>query len=245
MKLARHHSGPEIFYSIQGEGPQQGAPSVFVRTSRCNLSCSWCDTPYTWNWRGTPFQHIADVQYDRNRETVQLSSSETVEHILKFPCQRVIFTGGEPLLQQGELLEVMRLLRRRDSTFVFEVETNGTLVPSPPLNDFVGLYAVSPKLSNCNVRRSLRLQDKALTFFANSPISFFKFVVDSAPDLEEILHLVGQYKLAASRVFLMPLGTTSKQLDERSPPVIEACQAHGFRFCDRLHIRLFGSKPGI
>lgn len=245
MKLARHKAGPEIFYSIQGEGPKLGAPSIFVRLSRCNLYCSWCDTPYTWNWQSTDFRHEKGVKYERKSATVLMDIPAILEKIVNFPCHRVIFTGGEPLLQQQELIELMQSLRLRESGYIFEIETNGTIVPSAALQSHVSLNVVSPKLANSGVKYALRLQQAAMDYFSQSTVSVFKFVVENSSDIREVLELCQHHKVAASRVFLMPQGTTTAELNERSPLIVQACQKHGFRYSDRLHIRLFGNQPGV
>ena len=77
----------EIFYSIQGEGQLVGLPSVFFRTSYCNLRCIWCDTPYT-SWQP---------------EDKDISVEDAVVAILAYDCQRVVITGGEPFMQAKEL----------------------------------------------------------------------------------------------------------------------------------------------
>lgn len=245
IKLARLGAGPEVFYSIQGEGPQAGAPSVFVRLSRCNLYCTWCDTPYTWNWHGTKFRHSTSPTFDRSEATIQLDITELTENILRHDCRRVILTGGEPLLQQSQLAELISRLRQRDGRYVFETETNGTRMPTPQLNANISLHVVSPKLSNSGVDETLRLPATSLEFFSRSDKSVFKFVVGSSVDLDEVHELAHRHSIDHSRIYLMPLGTTTKQLDQNSPRLVEACLRHGFRFSDRLHIRLFGDRPGV
>ena len=110
----------EIFESLQGEGASAGAPAIFLRLAGCNLKCSFCDTPYTWD----------ATRFDLGRESNSLSIAEIVDSLGRFGSQRLVVTGGEPLLQQRALEE---LLRELPECFIVEIETNGTITPSAPL----------------------------------------------------------------------------------------------------------------
>lgn len=243
MKLARLGDGPEIFFSLQGEGKNQGTPSVFVRTSRCNLYCTWCDTPYTWNWTGSPFAN--GPKFDKASQTVELESARVADWVLRWPCRRVVLTGGEPLLQGLECQRLVQHLRAADSSYEIEVETNGTQLPTPELDALLPHYTVSPKLANSGVERSLRSRDEALAYFARSARSIFKFVVGDAADADEVAALAAGYSIAPDRIYLMPRGTTPSELERLRPAVAAACLERGYRFSDRLHIHLFGNRPGV
>jgi 7-carboxy-7-deazaguanine synthase len=245
MKLARLGEGPEIFFSLQGEGKNQGTPSVFVRTSRCNLYCSWCDTPYTWNWSGSAYVHESAPKFDAAAETVELDAVEAAAWVLRWPCRRLVLTGGEPLLQASECRRLIEHLRSVDAKYVVEVETNGTLVPPPELDSVVDQYTVSPKLLSSGVERSLRLRHEALQYLARSQKSVFKFVVSDAADAEQVAQLEVEYQINPDRIYLMPQGTTPVRLEGLRPSVAAACLARGYRFSDRLHIHLFGNRPGV
>jgi 7-carboxy-7-deazaguanine synthase len=250
MKLARLHTGeaedaPEIFLSLQGEGKNQGTPSVFVRTSRCNLYCAWCDTPYTWNWRGSGFAHVDAREFDRERETLELDVAGVAGWVRRFDCKRVVLTGGEPLLQAAECAELGRVLRAADARYQIEIETNGTLAPPQELDAVVDQYTVSPKLEHSGVERSLRLRAVALEALARNPKSVFKFVVQGAADCASVQELAASYGIEADRIYLMPLGTTAEVLSARRPEVAESSLRHGYRFSDRLHIHLYGNRPGV
>ena len=245
MKIARLPDGPEIFASIQGEGKTQGRPSVFVRTSHCNLYCVWCDTGYTWNWLGTPFKHVRDRKYDPAQEVVEMSPAEVARAVRSHSCTNVVLTGGEPLLQHRELAELMRILREADERYRFEVETNGTLVPGDEFASRIDQYNVSPKLSNSGIEREKRISARALEYFAASPKAGFKFVVSTPEDLGEVLELVRDFRLRPGEVCLMPEGTRSEDLRERGRWLVGLCKTHGFAFTDRLHIHQFGEKRGV
>jgi organic radical activating enzyme len=250
MKLAKLGEGPEIFHTIQGEGVSAGLPAVFIRASRCNLHCVWCDTDHTWNFEGTPWPHEKDALpgYAKHRKadvTSETSAAEAARRILAFDCPRVVITGGEPLLQEEEFLEMIRLIRARMPDCVFEVETNATRIPSPAFADAVDQFNVSPKLANAAMPESLRLNNQSLGFFATSPKAWFKFVVSSPADLAEIKMLQSRYEIPARRILLMPEGRTAAELDRTARQLAELCRELGFRFCDRLHIRLWGDRRGV
>jgi organic radical activating enzyme len=250
MKLARLGEGPEIFHTLQGEGPSAGLPAVFIRASRCNLHCVWCDTDHTWNFEGTPWPHEKDAtpgyaKHRKSEATIELTPAAAADLILSYHCPRVVITGGEPLLQENDFLEMITHIRAHQSDCVFEVETNGTRTPSPAFAEAIDQFNVSPKLSNSGVKTSLRLVPDTLRFFASSPKSWFKFVISCMADLDEVLALQNEFSIPASRILLMPEGRTAAELDTTAADIAELCRTHGFRFCDRLHIRLWGDKRGV
>ena len=245
MKLAKLGDGPEIFHTIQGEGVSAGCPAVFVRASLCNLHGVWCDTDHTWTFEGTPWKHDKDTKHRKEDVIIELPPAEVAERILAYSCPRVVITGGEPLLQEDGFLEMMRLIRNEQVDCVFEVETNGTRIPSPAFAAAVDQFNVSPKLANSGMEESLRLNPEALAYFAASPKAWFKFVVSTPADLAEIQSLRARFEIPAGRVLLMPEGRTAAQLDRSSEWLAGICRDLGFRFCDRLHVRIWGDRRGV
>ena len=140
MKLAKLGDGPEIFHTIQGEGVSAGAPAVFIRASRCNLHCIWCDTDHTWNFEGTPWPHEKDAnpgyrKFSKAGATFEIDPTDAAERILAFGCPRTVITGGEPLLQESAFLQIIQHIRARQPEHQFEVETNCTRIPSPAFHE--------------------------------------------------------------------------------------------------------------
>ncbi len=250
MLLARLNDGPEIFFTLQGEGVSAGLPAVFVRASLCNLHCRWCDTDHTWNFEGTPWQHDkdADPNYRKHRKadvTIEVTPEEIVERVAAFPCRRVVLTGGEPLLQQEAWLKVIAGLRSRDLDYFFEVETNGTRAPLPVFRASVNQFNISPKLANSGMDAKLRTDPAAIASFINEPKAWFKFVACDQSDVDEILAFAEAHAIPPNRILVMPEGRTSAELDRHAPDVAAGCLAHGWRFCDRLHVRLWGDVRGV
>ena len=227
MKIA------EIFYSIQGEGILLGVPSVFVRTSGCNLRCAWCDTPYT-SWQP---------------EGDNLSMAEITARVAAFPASHVVVTGGEPMIAP-EIVELTRAFRRAGSHIT--IETAGTVF-APVACD---LMSISPKLSNSTPRdrdsgrwaaqhERLRYQPAVLKQLIEQYAYQMKFVVTSKEDLEEISAIRRDLAVPASNIVLMPEGIDRDVLRERGLWLAEICKAEGFRYSPRLHIDLWGAERGV
>ncbi|MGX7951824.1 7-carboxy-7-deazaguanine synthase QueE [Tsuneonella sp. HG249] len=232
--------GPEIFASLQGEGPSAGQPCAFIRLSRCNLACVWCDTAYTWRFEGDNRPHRDGVAFDRLANQVSLSALEAARTIDRLPPRRLVVTGGEPLLQAGPLAELAALLPEH----TIEVETNGTVEPSARFDAYVEQYTVSPKLAHSGNPASLALPPERLRQWAAEPRAFFKFVIAAPGDVTQILALQAGFGIAPGRIYLMPEGTDSAILRMREQWLAPLCVEHGFRLSDRLHIHLYGDTRG-
>ena len=250
MKIAKLSGKPEIFYSIQGEGLSMGVPAVFIRLSLCNLHCTWCDTDYTWNWEGTPFAHDQDktpgyAKYRKEEQIINLDIQDAVKFIRAYPATRLIVTGGEPMMQQREVSELIKALKSESPSYFTEVETNGTKLPLAEFDALIDQYNISVKLSNSGNPTSLRLKPEVLNFFAGSVKSNFKFVIANPGDLEEVEELRNTYRIPGEKIILMPLGTNETALNSRENWLAEICKQRTYRFSDRMHIRLFGNKRGV
>lgn len=232
---------PEIFASLQGEGPSLGRPSIFVRLSRCNLACHWCDTAYTWRFIGDNRPHRRAETFARGANQVAMDEAEVAARILAFGVDRLVITGGEPLLQAPALA---RMLVALDRKLHVEVETNGTVAPTAAFDALVDQYNVSPKLAHSGNPAELALIPERLDQWAQNPRAWFKFVVAQEADLAEVAALAERHAIDPARLFVMPEGTDSQTLRERSAWLAEAALKAGWRFTDRLHIHLYGDTRG-
>ena len=220
----------EIFYSLQGEGALVGVPSVFIRTSGCNLRCAWCDTPYaSWQPEG------GEQDLDQILGAVRSFSA----------ARHVVVTGGEPMIAP----EIVPLtVRLRALGLHITVETAGTVFQPVECD----LMSISPKLANSTPsgplaasHERLRIQPAVLgELMARYPYQL-KFVVEKPADLEEIRALVLDLGADRERVILMPEGTDREQLRERSVWLAEIAKDEGVRFSPRLHVELYGNRRGV
>jgi 7-carboxy-7-deazaguanine synthase len=224
----------EIFHSIQGEGLLAGVPSIFIRTSGCNLRCHWCDTPYA-SWKP---------------EGPEISIEEILKKLKEWNCDHVVLTGGEPMIAP-DLPELATALKKQKKHIT--IETAGTILPNSIPCD---LASISPKLSNstpsserdpawAKKHEAIRLQPEVISEWIRKYPFQLKFVVSSENDLIEIKNLISCLPpVPSDRILLMPEGIDIKTLATRSPWLVDICKREGFRFCPRLHIELFGQTRG-
>ncbi len=223
----------EIFHTLQGEGRYTGVPCIFIRTSGCNLRCSWCDTPYTsWNPEGRDMSVAAIMA-----ETEAWSA-----------VPYAVITGGEPLLQK-DLAPLVEALRERGHHTT--IETAATIFQPEVRPDF---FSLSPKLANSTpgrrhaAERALHLRNnrfEPLSRYLESGIDLqFKFVLQEEEDTAEVVRLVEELSIPRRQVFLMPEGVDGEQLRARGRWVAEVCKREGFSYSGRLQIDLWGNTRG-
>jgi organic radical activating enzyme len=223
----------ELFSSIQGEGPNAGAPSIFLRLAQCNLHCVWCDTKYTWDFQNYRFED----------EVRALDVPGVARKIAELSGDRLVITGGEPLLQQEALAELLALLDGDARRFV-EVETNGTIAPTEVLAERIDQWNVSPKLANAGDPERLRLKPDVLGAFARTGRAFLKLVVESDADADEAETLVQTLGWPRDRTLFMAPASTREALAERGPLVAAAALSRNVRYSPRLHIERWNGARG-
>jgi 7-carboxy-7-deazaguanine synthase len=233
----------ELFYSLQGEGKLTGTPSVFIRTSGCNLRCWFCDSYHT-SWEPTH----ATMGLDEIVEEVQ--SHGDADH--------VVLTGGEPLIHDSAVTLLERL---DDLGYHTTVETNGTIYRDAPID----LASISPKLASSTPtaerdpkgegewaerHEERRLDYEALAALVDEYDTQLKFVVTGPGDMSEIEELVAELREVASGpvgdsdILLMPEGMTRDELDRHRGEVAELAMEYGYRYTTRLHVDLWNDAPG-
>jgi 7-carboxy-7-deazaguanine synthase len=233
----------ELFYSLQGEGKLAGVPSVFVRTSGCNLRCWFCDSYHT-SWEPTgAYLSIEDI-------VDEVRSYERADH--------VVFTGGEPMIHE-ESVELLEELA--DYGYHTTVETNGTIHREAAID----LASISPKLASstptperdpkgdgewADRHEQRRIDVDTLSALVDTYDSQLKFVVTGRDDMAEIETLLERVREAAtttvpdSDVLLMPEGMTKADLDAKRTAVAELAVEYGYRYTPRLHVDLWDDAPG-
>ena len=225
----------EIFYSLQGEGLLTGVPSVFVRTSGCNLRCNWCDTPYaSWNPEGKA-----------------CTVGEILGEIQNHPARHVVLTGGEPMIAKDiqELAGKVKALGHH-----ITIETAATI---PPGDIACDLASLSPKLLNSapdarlsatwrKKHETLRWQPAVVRAWIDAYPYQFKFVVTQPDDVDELEHMLASLDRDIPRhcVLLMPEGITMEAIRARAGWLGELCKARGYRYAHRLQIELYGNQRG-
>jgi 7-carboxy-7-deazaguanine synthase len=226
----------EIFHSIQGEGELTGVPSVFVRLAGCNLRCGWCDTKYSsWEPEG---DHVP--------------LDEVIRRVCLFPAQHVVLTGGEPMIAR-EIVPLAARLRGLGKHIT--IETAGTIQPEGIACD---LASISPKLSNSipavgevsdqwrERHEATRFQPDVLQRWIDQYEYQLKFVVSgpaNIAEIEELLRGLGR-DIPRHKILLMPEGTDVDTINSRRQMLVEVCKEKGYRYCDRLHVALFGHRRG-
>ena len=226
----------ELFFSIQGEGELTGIPSVFVRTSGCNLRCRWCDTKYS-SW--TPEGENVDIE-------------ELVEKVCSYPARHVVITGGEPMIAK-DVKEFVDLLKQSGKHIT--IETAGTIAPNGIQCD---LASISPKLSDSTPEKgeiseewierhdSTRIDYNILNEWIDSYEFQLKFVVSRREEINEVKCIIDKIEsdILPEKVLLMPEGTDSETIHSRYDMLVDLCKENGFRMCNRLHLDLFGNTRG-
>lgn len=218
--------------TFQGEGPSMGRTAAFVRLGRCNLACTWCDTPYTWDWS----RHDPAVELHEETAEELLARIDTMG-----PVALLVVTGGEPLLQQRRLPPLLRGARERG--LWVEVETAGTLAPEPDVAELVDRFNVSPKLASSDNPVERRLRPDVLRAFQAGERAVFKFVVRDATELDEVQAVVDECGLG--EVWVMPEGTDAASLTARMQALAPAVLARGWHLTPRLHVHLWGDRRGL
>jgi organic radical activating enzyme len=231
-------SDDRIFYTLEGEGEYVGHPSVFMRLSMCNLTCKGfasndsphgCDSYISWSKKNKlTFQEIGDF----------LVESKYIDHLKVGAIYKI--TGGEPLIQQKNLLEFFEyFVERFNFTPIIDFETNATILPdSRWVDEFRATFTTSPKLTNNGDPEEKRYKPVVLRWHVEQG-SGFKFVISKQSDLDEIIEKYINHpdiKLPKNRIWLMPCCGSREEHVEVAEMVADLCKTNNLHFSPRLQL---------
>ncbi|GLZ37904.1 7-carboxy-7-deazaguanine synthase QueE [Actinokineospora sp. NBRC 105648] len=215
--------------TFQGEGTSTGKLARFLRLYGCNLACTWCDTPQTWD----------RARHDPAAEQTRLTVDDILAWLRTGPSSLLVVTGGEPLLQQRALEPLFTAITAAGLATEIEVETSGTITPTPDIVAAVTRFTVSPKLAHSTMVLPRRIRPAVIRQFVASGKASWKFVVQTPDDLAEVEALATEYGL--DPVWIMPEGTDSTTILDRMRLLADPVLARGWNLTSRLHILLWGN----
>jgi organic radical activating enzyme len=223
----------EVFgVTVQGEGPSCGRRASFIRLGACNLHCTWCDTPYTWD----------ASRFDLRQELTRRPVTEIARRALVGDPGLVVITGGEPLLHQNRPGWTALLDELTKAPVVVEVETNGTVAPTMETAWRVDRFNVSPKLAHAGDPEAARIRPDAIEALRATGRAAFKFVCATEADVAEAARWADTWHLHPSTVWIMPEGTTREAVHEHLAAVADPAIAAGFNLTTRLHVHVWGDE---
>jgi 7-carboxy-7-deazaguanine synthase len=232
-------SDDKVFYTIEGEGEHVGKPSVFMRLAMCNLTCNaWasedsphgCDSFVSWSVKNKmSFDEIFEMM-EKNNYITHLENKA----ILKL-------TGGEPLIQQKQLLKFIRaFVEKYGFTPVIDFETNATLLPDPKwITTWGATFTTSPKLTTNGDPEEKTYKPEVLKWHVFN-YSGFKFVITSDRDIEEIWRKYVEDKeginVPLNRIWFMPCCGSRQEHADNAAAVAEYAKAMHVNFSPRLQL---------
>lgn len=239
----------EIFGpTVQGEGAASGRHCLFVRMTNCNLRCTWCDTPYTWAFdNNTASKLETPIIHDKAENTTECSTEDVLKKLsVLWDIERrptmIVISGGEPMMQAKALEPLAKALNSYGN--MIHVETAGTLLPTHELDSNVAQYNVSPKLEHSGNRLQIRRKPEVLKYFGSNPRAWFKFVLRTPADFQEVDELVALSGVDPHRVMIMPEGITAEQNMKIAKTLVDEAVARGYGLSYRTHILLWKDVRG-
>lgn len=236
----------ESFYSLQGEGPTTGYPSVFLRLAGCNLMCGGQGTQFDGElhngatWRCDTLEVWTQATMKSFEDTIDEECKQALRN-----GANLILTGGEPTMNEGKLNHYIDWVRNTFNPDCYvEVETNGTITPSKGFRDRVNQFNVSPKLSNSGNEKTTRYKPETIKVLNQHEGTVFKFVISDMKDYGE---LVEDYVdiVDHSKIWLMPAGENQQLLNNSKQVVAEMAKKYNYKLTNRLHIEIWDKKTGV
>lgn len=219
--------------TIQGEGPHAGRSVQFLRLGGCNLSCTWCDTPYTWD----------STRFDLSAELAPTTARQIVDDLI--PGVILVVSGGEPLMHQRNPAWTYLLHGAASRGCPVHIETNGTLAPTDTTTALTDHFSVSPKMGHAGDHkgRDARMHDGWLPLLENGQ-ACLKYVVRDHADVQDVAEDTADLGVPRHAVWVMPLGTSTADLQVRWPGVARAAADHHINASHRTHVLAWGDTKG-